>query len=276
MGWFLEWWQEIGLTGQIMACTAIPTSIILIMQAIMMLVGAGFGGDSDGFDSDGADAGVDGFDADAADAGFDGFDADASDVGFDGFDADASDVGFDGFDMDAAGAGVDGFDSDISDIDGGSLMDSHIIHGAHGHGADTLRIFTVRGIIAFFAIGGWAGLAAVTSGVPAIWSVQIALLSGVAAMIVASVVIKFALRMQSSGNIDLKNAVAQTAEVYITIPPSRTNTGKVMMLLQERFVEIDAVTDSTESIKSNTIVEIVGLRDKDCLIVRPISEGTAN
>ena len=257
-----------------MACTAIPTSIILILQAIMMLVGAGIGGDSDGVDSDGADAGVDSFDADGTDAGFDGFDADGSDAGFDGFDADGADAGFDSFDADAAGAGGDGLDAEIADIDGDSLMDSHLSHGAHGHGADTLRIFTVRGIIAFFAIGGWAGLAAITSGIPTIWSVQIALLSGVAAMIVASVVIKFALRMQSSGNIDLRNAIAQSGEVYITIPPSRSNTGKVMMLLQDRFVELDAITDEAEPIKSNTTVVIVGLRDKDCLIVRPLPEET--
>ena len=232
MGWFLDWWQSIGLTGQIMACMAIPTSIVLLLQAILMLIGSGFGGESDSdFDSDGIDA-------DGADGGFDGIDADGTDGGLE---------------------------------HGGAEIVSAAAKGHAGSASGSLKIFTVRGIIAFFAIGGWAGIAAITAGIPAIWSVQIALLAGVAAMILASVVIRFALRMQSSGNIDLRNAIDQIAEVYITIPPARSNTGKVMMLLQERYTEIDAVTDCEEAVKPYTKVVITGLVNRDCLIVSPIN-----
>ena len=276
MGWFLDWWQSIGLIGQIMACMAIPTSIILLLQAILMLIGAGFGGDGDGgIDSDGADTGFDGIDTDGADVGFDGIDADGADAGFDGFETDGADVGFDGFDANGADIGVDGFDAngaDGIDAHGDVVLGSAVGKEPAGSDSESLRILTVRGVIAFFAIGGWAGLAALTAGIPAIWSIQIALLSGVAAMILASVVIRFALRMQSSGNIDLRNAVDQIAEVYIKIPPLRSNTGKVMMLLQERYTEIDAVTDNEEAIKPYTKVVITGLASRDCLIVRPITE----
>ena len=89
-------------------------------------------------------------------------------------------------------------------------------------------------------------------------------------MLLASMVIKFALRMQSSGNINFKNALSKTADVYITIPPSRSNSGKVTMVLQERFVEAEAVTDSETAIKSGTKVEVIGLADTDCLIVRQL------
>ena len=276
MGWFVEWWQGIGLTGQIMACMAIPTSLVLILQAILMLIGSGFGGEADDVDSDVADFDSDGFDADGTGFDADGFDADGADFDADGFDADGAGFDSDGFDADGAGFDSDGFDADGTDagIDGGAHTVSsagHVFAEGSTH-AHSIKLLTVRGIIAFFAIGGWAGLAAITSGLRPVWSVQIALLSGVAAMILASVVIRFALRMQSSGNIDLKNAVSQVAEVYMTIPPLRSNTGKVTMLLQERFVEIDAVTDSEEAIKPYTKVEIVGLKDRDCLIVQPISE----
>jgi len=234
MGWFHEWWLSIGLLGQVFACAAIPMTIIMLLQAVLMVAGGAFGGDSD-------DAGADGPDFDA--------DSDA-DFGMDG------DVEF--------------------DIDGDVEFDTEGNASTSGAGTltnnDTVRILTVRGVVAFFAIGGWAGLAALTAGLRSIWAINIALLAGVAAMLVASAVIRFALRMQSSGNIDLRNAVLQTAEVYITIPPLRANTGRVTMVLQERFVEIEAVTDSETPIKSKTIVEIVGLRDKDCLVVRPLKE----
>ena len=281
MGWFLDWWREIGLVGQIMACAAIPTSILLMLQVILMLIGAGFGGDSDSFDSDGADAEFDGFDGDGPDVSFDGFDGDSADISFDGFDGSGIDAGIDGLDGSGAVFGAHGYDGTADlDSDGfhgggayhgygsGDDMDADVSHGSSIHKFSGTRMFTVRGIIAFFAIGGWAGLAALSAGIPVIWSIQISLLAGVAAMILSYVVIKFAMRMQSSGNIDLRNALSQTAEVYITIPASRTNTGKVMMLLQERLVEIEAMTDDTEPIKPHTRVEVIGLKDDDCLIVR--------
>ena len=287
MEWFHIWWQGLGLTGQIMACAAIPMTIVMFLQLILMIIGVGFSGDSDSdFDSDSVDidAGHDiGFDAhfdtgfDAGnDIGFDahfdtGFDAD-HDIGFDahfdaGFDAD-HDAGFDAhFETDHdAGAGIHA-GSGHHDISGGETALRDI---AHHHGS--LKLLTVRGIVAFFALGGWAGLAALTSGMRALWSVMVALIAGVAAMLVASVVIRFALKMQSSGNLILNNAVSQIAEVYITIPPSRTNTGKVTMVLQERFVELDAVTDSPDALKPQTKVEVIGTAGKDCLLVQKIME----
>ena len=273
MEWFHIWWLGLGLTGQIMACAAIPMTIVMFLQLILMIIGVGFGSDSDSdFDSDSADidAGLDAdFDSDFdIDAGVDvDFDADISmdagmdfDAGFDSdFDADL-DVGVD------ADAGVS-FE-DIGSA-GAAVHDIGQHQGAH-HGS--AKLITVRGIVAFFALGGWAGLAALTAGVKPLWAIMISLLAGVAAMLVASIVIRFALRMQSSGNINLGNAVSQTAEVYITIPPERSNTGKVTMVLQERFVEVDAVTDNATALKPKTKVEITGTAGKDCLVVKPVPD----
>lgn len=141
--------------------------------------------------------------------------------------------------------------------------------GTYGN-SSFFKVFTIRGIVAFFALGGWAGLAALSAGIPALWSIQIALLAGVAALMLASFTIRLALKMQDSGNLDLKNALSLPAEVYITIPASRSNTGKVTMLLQERFVELDAVTDSETALTPSTKVEVVGVVEKDCLLVRRI------
>ena len=245
MEWFHVWWQGLSLVGQVMACAAIPMTVVMFLQLILMIIGVGFGGDSDGdFDSDDLDFDSDDFDFDSgADADFDsGFEID--------LDAEA--------DVDAVIEGVTGAEAAAHDA---------------GHHHDSVKIITVRGIVAFFALGGWAGLAALTAGVPTLLAVMIALLAGVAAMLVAAVVIRFALRMQSSGNIILENALSQTADVYITIPPSRSKTGKITMVLQERFVELDAVTDSVEALVPKTKVEIVGTVGKDCLVVRPADEG---
>jgi hypothetical protein len=242
MAWFSEWWLGLGLTGQIMACAAIPMTVVLFLQALLMLFGAGFGGSSDGgleIDDGGDTTIVPGGSVDAADgAGLGG--------------ADGGGIG----DHDAGGAGAAS----------GAAHEPGFHHDTH----DAARMFTIRGIVAFFAMGGWAGIAALSLGVHTLIAVPIALLVGVGAMMLASALIDFALRMQQSGNISLANAMSGTADVYITIPPGRSGVGKVTMTLQERFVELDAVTDNAEPLKPNTKVEVTGLADEGCLVVEPI------
>ena len=196
-----------------MAFAAIPMTVVMFLQLILMLFGYGFGSDADG------------------------------------------DV-----------------DSDTVD----TTADNTAYEAGSNTGSTILKMFTIRGIVAFFALGGWAGLAALTAGVPLIWSIQISLLSGVAALVLASVVIRLALRMQDSGTLNIKNAMAQVGEVYITIPPSRSRTGKVMVLVQERLVELEAVTDSETEIRPNTKVEVVGIEENDRLVVRVVNEQSNN
>jgi len=231
MAWFNDWWLGIGLTGQIMTCAAVPMTVVLILQLVLMIIGADFEGSSD--------------------AGFDGAETD--------FDASV-----DGPDIDL---GVDGYDTDGVDMDAGT-HDGEYVAG----NPNAVRIITIRGVVAFFAIGGWAGLAALTGGLAPIWSVMVALCAGAAAMLFASFMLHFALKMQSSGNINLKYAMAQTADVYITIPPLRDNIGKITMVLQDRFVEIEAVTDSENEIRPGTKVEIIGVVSKECLLVKPADD----
>jgi hypothetical protein len=137
----------------------------------------------------------------------------------------------------------------------------------------TFKIFTIRGIVAFFALGGWAGLASLAAGLHPFWAIQISLFSGVCALMLAAIVIRMALKMQTSGNLNINNAVKQTGDVYIRVPAGRSNKGKVTMLLQERFVELDAVTDSETDILPETKVEVLSIADGDTLVVIPLKEG---
>ena len=79
MVWFNDWWVSIGLLGQIMACAAIPMTLIMILQLILLLMG---GGPGEGADTD-VDSDLDtDFDADM-DADFDtDFDVDSDGAGF--------------------------------------------------------------------------------------------------------------------------------------------------------------------------------------------------
>ena len=52
----LEWWNSIGLVGQIYALIAIPSTLVLVIQTIMLIFG--FGGDD--IDADGIDGSLHG------------------------------------------------------------------------------------------------------------------------------------------------------------------------------------------------------------------------
>ncbi|MBD5081070.1 MAG: NfeD-like protein [Ruminococcaceae bacterium] len=57
MEWFSLWWNELRLVEQILYCIAIPASLILVIQTVIMLLGLGHGGegfnpsDTSGFDA---------------------------------------------------------------------------------------------------------------------------------------------------------------------------------------------------------------------------------
>lgn len=246
MAWLTDWWNSLSFLQQCFAILAVPSTVILFMQTLLLLFGIG---------GHGADHGEGDHD----------FDHDA--------DAD-HDFGHD-FDH-----SLDhGFDHDMADHDvGGHAVDhifdhSHDVHAAHHDGAhhgSGLRLFTLRGIVAMFAVGGWLGIAMCDVGVSSPLSVIIALAGGFAALLIAALVIAYSLKMQESGNINVRNAIAHNATVYIPIPAGRGGTGKVTMILQERFVELDAITDDSRPIPTGTQVQVMSVTPAGELIVRPL------
>lgn len=163
----------------------------------------------------------------------------------------------DGFGGDSVGDDADGGPAEISDD--ADLTDF-----------DGLRLFTVRGIVAMISIGGWVGATICDLGAHSTVAIIGAIIAGLGALFLSAYIIKVSLKLQDNGNFNLQNAVAHTATVYIPIPPSRGGTGKVTMNLQERFVELDALTDHGEKLMTGTMVQVVSVTDKNEVIVRPM------
>lgn len=206
MTWFTNWFGGLSTFQQALACAAVPATVILLIQTVLLLFGVG---------------------GHAADHGE--------------------------------------FDHDHDhDFD-------HSHDGAHhSYG---VRLFTVRGLVALFAVGGWLGIAAVDLGASELTSGLIAAVSGILALLLVAYIIKIFLGFQESGNLDAHNAVAQTAKVYLTIPARRGGTGKVMLTLQERLVEMDAVTDFGKDIKTDSMVQVVSATD-NILVVCPLDNAS--
>ena len=154
------------------------------------------------------------------------------------------------------------FDADTSIDDVDTIND-----GGVGLTIFGLRVLTVRGIIAFLAVGGWLTFAL-------FYPIKfLALIPGIAAGIAAGVgisaFIKATEKLQDSGNLKIENSVGKTAEVYLTVPALRSGNGKVNVYVQERYVELEAVTDSEEPIKTGEKVKVVDTMDNGTLVVAP-------
>lgn len=147
-------------------------------------------------------------------------------------------------------------------------------HGEHVHD-DGLRLLTLRGLVAFAAIMGWSGLAMMRGGVPSFLSIAVAIVMGLGAMVLMAKAIQVMMRLETDGNMDIRNAIGRVGEVYITVPPSRTNRGKVNVVVQAQLIEVDAVTDERASILTGTSVLVLGVVDQNCLVVEPVNERKA-
>lgn len=187
----MEWWRGLTMTGQIFAAIAIPATVVMVLQSLLLLFGIGFDHDGD----------------------------------FGGLHHNFGD----------SHSGVDG--------------------------SDGLALFTVRGIVAFFSVGGWTGLVCETAGLSAAASVFIAFLAGSVALVGIALLFKYSFKLQDSGNLDINNTLGKSGTVYIPIPSSRQGQGKVTVLVQERLTELDAVTDNNQTLKTGqliTVTEVLG------------------
>ena len=233
MEWFSTWWGNLEFIEQILYAIAIPSSLVLIIQIILIFVGAAGGGvDSGGFDS-GLDTGFgDGFDS-GLDTGF----GDGLDTGLDM--PDISDV------------------SDISDNSGNSGKSDFSV----------ASMFTVQGVASFFCVFGWASLLIYKSGLPWFLALIVSFLLGFAVMYASALILRKIMKLEHSGTLNVKNLLGSSGTVYLSIPPKGEGSGKVTVQTSERYVEFDAVSNEEISIPNNTQIRVIDITGNNILVV---------
>lgn len=158
------------------------------------------------------------------------------------FDVDVAD-GLDGADAD--------FDADIGDTD------------------YSFKLISFQGLTAFFAMFGLVGLAMLKqSGFSQAHSVMGGLAAGVATVWVMKKIFEWAMTLQSSGNIKMKNAIGAEGTVYLTIHAG--DTGKVRINIQNHLKVFNAKCDSDEEIKTGEPVRVVRVMSGSILVVEKI------
>ncbi|MFU8792904.1 MAG: hypothetical protein ACNA7K_02675 [Acholeplasmataceae bacterium] len=129
-----------------------------------------------------------------------------------------------------------------------------------------LKIFTIRGALAFLSVGGWV-VYIFAPVMHVLLVLLIGVLTGVLASYLQALAFKAAMNLESSGNLDYNRTIGKMATVYIRIPMERTGRGKVVLSLEDRFIEVDAITDEKTDLLSKTMVEIIGLENDTTVVV---------
>jgi len=151
------------------------------------------------------------------------------------------------------------------DLDHGGDLSGNDVGHVH-EGLSDVKWLSLKTIVSALTFFGLAGLAAERGGLPPTVGLILAVVAGgIAIFLVASLMASLA-RLQSRGNVVLKNALGHVGRVYLRIPATRGGMGKVTVEVQGRSLEVDATTAGPE-IPTGTPVRVVGLVGDDTLDV---------
>ena len=75
--------------------------------------------------------------------------------------------------------------------------------------------------------------------------------------------------LEHNGAYKIEDAVGLTATVYIPIPPARSGTGKVQISIGGSVQELNAVSDSTDKLKTGQLVAVDSVINSSTLLVKP-------
>jgi hypothetical protein len=160
-----------------------------------------------------------------------------------------------------------GFGDTDADGDVGDAGDIGDI-GDAAESAASFQLLTLQGITAFLAMFGLVGLAGHKADLGGALSVAGGVAAGLVAVVIITKLLAALLKLQSSGTINLKNAIGQDGTVYLNIPAE--GTGKVQVEIQERLMVLEAVSADKTDLKTDDKVKVIELVSGRTLSVRKL------
>ena len=133
-----------------------------------------------------------------------------------------------------------------------------------------MNLYTFRNLINFLLGFGWTAILLTGTVRSTALLLIIAVLVGVAMVVLVMYLFKWLSGMQQSGNINVyKSAVGCQGTVYLTIPGERSGEGKVQIAIQGAVREYNAQTDG-EAITTGTPIKVVEVINPGTLLVEEL------
>ena len=147
------------------------------------------------------------------------------------------------------------------ELAGGHDFDTHAesaVHHEAPHDAhDTVlafRLLSVRSVLAFLTLFSWASALYMTSGMPLHRSMSYALLWGLGAMVLVSLLLHWMVKLNEVGNTSVETCIGRTGTVYLDIPEK--GPGEIRVVCSGVLTHLKAVSVSGP-MKAGTAVRVV-------------------
>lgn len=151
---------------------------------------------------------------------------------------------------------IDGdFDGDLdADMDGGAGW----------------QFFTYKNVLGFFTLFGWTGLGFLQMGLGLLIAVFFSVVAGLIMMVIMAALFYYISKLHQSGTMIIENAVGNTGEVYLRVPPNREGHGKVQVEIQGSLREMDAITDDEKELPTGSIAQVLEIVNNQILLVTQV------
>ena len=143
-----------------------------------------------------------------------------------------------------------------------SDLDGHDLGAGFGY-----HLFTVKSVIAFLTIFGWAGIASIDGGVSHWWSFGIAAVCGFAMMVIMATLLYILSKANANHTMNFNKAVGETGHVYLTIPAHRASAGQVQLKVQGVLRTLDAITDDEKDLPNGKTIVVMRVLNDNTLLV---------
>ncbi len=161
--------------------------------------------------------------------------------------------------MTIVGGDTEGIDGDVdADIDGDT-----------GIG---FQFLSFKNLMGFLTIFGWSGISCLDASLSKPLTITISIFCGLLMMFAMASIFYYLGKLQSSGTLQLKNALNQIGEVYLTVGSKRSKIGKVSITVQGSLRELEALTEEDRDLVQGDVVKVKEVTKNGILIVELLNK----
>ncbi len=148
----------------------------------------------------------------------------------------------------------------------------HDAHAGHYETVSSLfvSLLTFRTVVAALTFFGLAGLAGTKQWGDGPSTRMLAVTAGAGAMLLVAALMRALSKLRAEGTLRIDRAVGKGGTVYLPIPGQKAGTGKVLLNLQNRTVECQAIT-AQKDLPTGAPVVVVAVVGPDTVEVAPVS-----
>lgn len=128
--------------------------------------------------------------------------------------------------------------------------------------------FSLRNLINFLLGFGWTGVAFYDTISSKTLLVILALFIGIGFVLIFFFLIAQILKLTEDNTFNIKDLIGRTGEVYLTIPSDMKGKGKVLISSNGTQHELQAMTESQDSISSGLEVRVLYISEKTLIVTK--------